>query len=221
MRHTSIACLLVLTACGAGAPSTPPPPDAIWTQHADNARTGAMLAQTRLSPSTVGWGSFGLLGTTVDLTGRLFPQLLYVPRLALPGIGVRNVVIATTDRGWVYYFDADAPQPDQPPLVTVQLDERIIEHFATPVIDVAAGAIFFVYKRFAERCPSRDGNTYPDADWVCGSPACDPRDRCLYSPVNYDSFCDECYELKVARLPLANPAAGAARRTFSDGVDSR
>jgi len=40
--------------------------------------------------------------------GGIYAQPLYVPRLAIPGKGTRNVLFVATENDSVYAFDADA-----------------------------------------------------------------------------------------------------------------
>ncbi len=52
---------------------------AVLTQNNDNARTGANLAETALTPATVGGGRFGKLFTIAGLDANVNGQALYVP----------------------------------------------------------------------------------------------------------------------------------------------
>jgi hypothetical protein len=84
----------------------------VLTAQYDNFRTGADLHETVLTPSSVNTRDFGkLFSRTVD--GDVFAQPLYVPSLAIPGVGRRNVVFAATEHDSVYAFDVngkhDAP----------------------------------------------------------------------------------------------------------------
>src|SRR5689334_13795852 len=76
----------------------------VLTYHNDNARSGANLRETLLSPSNVNAGSFGKLFTyTVD--GWVYAQPLYVSGLSISGKGARNVVFVATQHNTVYAFD--------------------------------------------------------------------------------------------------------------------
>ena len=58
----------------------------VLTAQYDNFRTGADLHETVLKPSNVNTRDFGkLFSRTVD--GDVFAQPLYVPSLAMPGVG--------------------------------------------------------------------------------------------------------------------------------------
>src|SRR5713101_5985948 len=82
----------------------------VLTQHGDNARTGANLVETALTPDTVAApGRFGKL-FELQVEGNVYAQPLYVPNVAFPGVGQRNAVYVATMHNVVYAFDADAPQ---------------------------------------------------------------------------------------------------------------
>jgi hypothetical protein len=77
-------------------------------QHGYDANvSGANLAETALNTSNVGPNTFGhLFNLKVD--DKVFAQPLYVPGVAIPGLGKHNVVYVATMRDSVYAFDADA-----------------------------------------------------------------------------------------------------------------
>lgn len=78
----------------------------VLTAQYDNFRTGADLHETVLKLSNVNNRDFGkLFSRTVD--GDVFAQPLYVPSLAIPGAGKRNVVFVATEHDSVYAFDAN------------------------------------------------------------------------------------------------------------------
>ena len=80
----------------------------VTTQHNDVARTGANLTETALNTTNVNVSQFGkLFERAVD--DEIYGQPLYVDGLAIPGLGVRDVVFVATNNDSVYAFDADDP----------------------------------------------------------------------------------------------------------------
>ena len=78
----------------------------VLTAQYNNFRTGADLHETVLKPSNVNTRDFGkLFSRTVD--GDVFTQPLYVPSLAISGVGKRNVVFVATEHDSVYAFDVN------------------------------------------------------------------------------------------------------------------
>ena len=129
----------------------------------DNFRTGQNLAETVLTPSTVKASQFGLQFTdTID--GYAYAEPLYVPAVAIPGMGTHNVVYVATENDSVYAFDADASGPAlwhtsfinpqaNPPITAVPSTDigcgdlvPIIGITATPVIDSTSGTMYVVSK---------------------------------------------------------------------------
>jgi hypothetical protein len=101
MPITRISLLLCLTVGLAPATNAQ-----VFTAQYNNARTGADLHEKMLNPSNVNARTFGkLFSLTVD--GDVFAQPLYVPSLAIPGLGKRNVVFVATEHDSVYAFDAN------------------------------------------------------------------------------------------------------------------
>jgi hypothetical protein len=139
----------------------------VLTQHYDNARTGANLQETALSPASVAPGTFGKL-FELSVQGHVYAQPLYVEAVAFPGIGPRNALYVATMRNRVYAFDADAAGA---PLWSRSLGPSVILPDAnigpgtyrdiadsigvvsTPVISLDRQALYVV-------AMTRDGNQY-------------------------------------------------------------
>jgi outer membrane protein assembly factor BamB len=138
----------------------------VVTQHNDNARHGAQLAETILTPANVSGPSFGLLYDRAVL-GTILAQPLYVHGVKT-GMGpagpiFKNLVYVATSQDVVYAFDADDTSPDtvsggestkaiwRRPVGTPHVgdicgetDPPIVGVTSTPVIDVGAGRMYVV-----------------------------------------------------------------------------
>ncbi|PYX91109.1 MAG: hypothetical protein DMG67_11115, partial [Acidobacteria bacterium] len=77
----------------------------VLTQHNDNARTGANLGETILTPSNVNGKHFGLLFKRV-VDDQIYGQPLYVANIDIAG-GAHDVVYVTTVNNSLYAFDAN------------------------------------------------------------------------------------------------------------------
>ena len=77
----------------------------IYTRSFDNARTGANLQETTLTPANVNSTQFGKL-FTVNVDGEVYAQPLYVSNLSIAG-GAHNVVYIATMNNSLYALDAD------------------------------------------------------------------------------------------------------------------
>src|SRR5882757_5663729 len=78
----------------------------MFTWRNDNSRTGQNQQELALSPATVTSSTFGRLFSCA-LEGYAYAQTLYVPNLATPGSGTRNVVFVATEKDSVFAFHAD------------------------------------------------------------------------------------------------------------------
>lgn len=78
---------------------------AVLTQHNDNGRTGATLAETSLNTTSVNDAGFGRL-RGLRVRGSINAQPLFVPNLTIGGVS-RNVVYVATMHNFVYAFAAD------------------------------------------------------------------------------------------------------------------
>ena len=153
MVLTKFACLLVPVAALVGGVLPQ-----IATSQYDNARTGADIAESILSPQNVNTRQFGKIGS-FPVDGDVYAQPLYLPNINVPGKGVHNVLFVATEHDSVYAFDADqtsplplwhanllpplkltAPVPDidaQCPFISPEIGIT-----STPVIDLATGTLY-------------------------------------------------------------------------------
>jgi len=102
-----VCCLAGVAAPQRPSPATKPNLPVIATAQYDNARTGANLLETILTPQNVNVGQFGRI-SFFPVDGDVYAQPLYVPKLEIPGKGTHNVVFIATEKDSVYAFDADA-----------------------------------------------------------------------------------------------------------------
>jgi MYXO-CTERM domain-containing protein len=163
----------------------------VWTQHNDNARTGATLVETVLDTHNVNSASFGkLFSRAVD--DQIYSQPLYLAGVPIAG-AVKNVVYVTTVSDSVFAFDADDPAMATPlarrnlldaaaagarPPSHLELGKKCdgmymnftgnIGVVGTPVIDVAAGTMYLVARsvepgeNFVQRLHALDITTLQD-----------------------------------------------------------
>jgi len=130
----------------------------VTTAQFDNARTGANIHETVLTPQNVNPKQFGKL-FSYPVDGSVYAQPLYLPGVPIPGKGQRNVVFIATEHDSVYAFDADGVSTE--PLWHVSFirpDEGVttvptkdvgrpclspeVGITATPVIDLKTGTLY-------------------------------------------------------------------------------
>lgn len=139
----------------------------VSTWHYDNARSSADTSETLLTPANVNKNTFGKL-FTLPVDGIIVGQPLYVPGVAIPNQGTRNVVYVATMHDSVYAFDASGSSSSplwstsllsfSPPgattvpasvagcaTTTAWTELGVI---STPVIDLSAGTIYLVAETY-------------------------------------------------------------------------
>lgn len=126
------------------------------TAQVDNARTGAYLNETTLTPQNVNAQRFGKL-FTLKVDGDVYAQPLFVPGVEIPGKGKHDVIYIATEHDSVYAFDAYG-NPSTPlwqvSFLTngaTTLEESDVRCFfirpevgitSTPVIDLKSGTLY-------------------------------------------------------------------------------
>ena len=108
----------------------------VTTYRNNLARTGENLAETILTLANVNPAQFGkIFSRPVD--GQIYAQPLYLPSVAIPGKGIRNVVFVATEHDSVYAFDADSNTgPNASPLWQVSLADAAAGESTPGVADV-------------------------------------------------------------------------------------
>src|SRR5271168_3004650 len=128
----------------------------VITSQYDNARTGANLNETNLTPRNVNVQHFGKL-FTLHVDGDVYAQPLFVGGVEIPGKGRHDVLFIATEHDSVYAFDAYG-NPSSPlwqvsllkdGLTTVPADDARCPFIApeigitsTPVIDPDSGTLY-------------------------------------------------------------------------------
>jgi hypothetical protein len=118
----------------AAAVAPPSAPGQVLTSQYDNARTGANLHETILTPANVNSNRFGKQ-FEFPVDGAVYAEPLYIPRLEIPGQGTHNVLFVATEHDSVYAFDADGKS--QAPLWRVNFTNPGAGVTAVPARDVA------------------------------------------------------------------------------------
>ena len=131
-------------------------PAQVTTSQYDNARTGAYLNETTLTPKNVNSAQFGKL-FSMKVDGDVYAQPLYLAGVDIPGKGKHDVIFVATEHDSVFAFDAHG-QPSAPlwevsllPKGATTVPSREVQCpfirpevgvTPTPVIDRETGTIF-------------------------------------------------------------------------------
>jgi hypothetical protein len=107
MRITLAGLMVSLLLCAGGVQAQFA---GVLTQHNDLARTGQNLSETILTPSNVKPKTFGKL-FSYPVDNQVYAQPLYVPNVAIAGMGTRNVLYVATEGDTLFAFDADGLSP--------------------------------------------------------------------------------------------------------------
>ena len=148
----------------------------VTTAQYDNARTGAYLTETTLTPRTVGAATFGKTHV-IKVDGDVYAQVLHLPSVAIPGKGTHAAIFVATEHNSVYAFDAASPAdplwhvdlnaaaPGATPLsardVRCPFIRPEVGITPTPVIDTTTGTIYVLARtkeggRFVQRLHALD-----------------------------------------------------------------
>jgi hypothetical protein len=128
----------------------------VLTWKYDNTRVGVNSTETTLTPANVNSTQFGLLWHFYPNAGKPDPQPLYVPKLNMPSVGVKNVLFVETEQDYAFAIDADTGVEYWKTLCLLTgetpSDDRgvgsvtpVIGITATPVIDLAMGPHGTIY----------------------------------------------------------------------------
>lgn len=160
-------------------------PQNVLTQHNDNRRSGANLAETLLTPANVNPANFGRLYTR-NVDGDTVSQPLYVHGVRTRAVGVKNLFFVTTSKNNLYAFDADNLDPDPthglvwqrnlcaslPTGVCGETWSRLVGITSTPVIDPNTNTMYVV-----ARCSDPAGGANDGAIFIYAINIADGTDR--------------------------------------------
>ncbi|MGH9890878.1 MAG: hypothetical protein ACREA0_02600 [bacterium] len=112
---TVLAVAIVLPACGAPeeAHALSSSEAAVLTSRNDNYRTGAQIREKKLRPEKINVDNFGLQFTR-QVDGKIYAQLLYVPKVRTADGHKHDIVYAATAHNTVYAFDANDETRTEP-----------------------------------------------------------------------------------------------------------
>ncbi len=133
----------------------------VLTYHNDEARIGANLKETILTPLNVNPGEFGKLFSVI-LDGDVYAQPLYLPKISVPDKGIHNLVYVATENNSVYAIDADDPKGlivwsahlgptlsfEDIPAGACTVIVPLVGITGTPVIDPSTNTLYVVARTF-------------------------------------------------------------------------
>lgn len=133
----------------------------VLTYHNDEARIGANVHESILTPSNVNAADFGKL-FTVPVDGDVYAQPLYLPKVNIPSQGTHNVIYAATENNSIYAIDADDPKGlvlwhaqlgpslgfNDLPVGTCTVIVPRVGITGTPVIDSSTNTLYVVSRIF-------------------------------------------------------------------------
>ena len=139
----------------------------ITTWHYNNARSGANVSETMLTPSNINSTSFGKIAT-LPVDGFVVGHPLYLENVNVAGQGLHNVVYVATMHDSVYAFDADSTNTsplwmtsilNYSPAGATSVPSSVKKNAATtgwtevgivstPVIDPATGTLYLVAETY-------------------------------------------------------------------------
>jgi hypothetical protein len=139
------------------------------TSQYDNARTGANLNETTLTPQNVNQKQFGKL-FTLNVDGDIYAQPLFLSGVQIPGKGRHDVVFVATEHDSVFAFDAYG-SPSTPlwqvsflkgeatavPArdVSCPFTQPEVGITSTPVIDARSGTIYVLARTKTPERPAQ------------------------------------------------------------------
>ena len=186
----------------------------------DNSRSGVNGRELALAPGTVNSSTFGKL-FSCPIDGYAYAQPLYVPNLAIPGNGTRNVIFVATEKDSVFAFDADANPCKQfwrtsliPPgsqaIATPNLNitstdiAPFIGITGTPVIGVSTSALYVVAATLTIATNPIYSQRLYALDLTTGQPKIQPAGVQIATPALQSSVFDSLLENQRAALLLDN-----------------
>ena len=186
----------------------------------DNSRSGVNSRELALAPGTVNSSTFGKL-FSCPIDGYAYAQPLYVPNLAIPGNGTRNVIFVATEKDSVFAFDADANPckqlwrtslipPGSQPIATPNLNisstdiAPFIGITGTPAIGVSTSALYVVAATLTIATNPIYSQRLYALDLTTGQPKIQPAGVQIATPALQSSVFDSMLENQRAALLLDN-----------------